>query len=114
MDQKDDDNRASVESVVLLPCPFCGETPHGLITLDWRWVGCGNENCVTSKQFGSERAAAEAWNIRKSMDEIESFVDRQIEEMDESGDWSGHAVNALLVLQCHIDQKLRSCGAEGQ
>lgn len=43
---------------------------------------------------------------------IEQFIDREIEAMDESGQWSTHAINALLCLQARVDARLRSDGNE--
>ena len=49
----------------------------------------------------------------KLLDHIERFVDEQIADMDESGQWSTRAIIALLVLQGRIDEELRRLGSSG-
>jgi hypothetical protein len=54
------------------------------------------------------------WTPEEPFEAIENFIDRQIEDMDESGQWSTHAINALLVLQSRIDDKLKELGNSRQ
>lgn len=54
------------DSEQLKPCPFCGESPHGVdfIGTKDRWVGCNNEDCAMNHQFPDEESAINAWNTR--------------------------------------------------
>jgi hypothetical protein len=54
------------------------------------------------------------WNARSPLESLENFVDRQIEDMDESRQWTTHAINALLVLQTRIDERLKQMGCPDQ
>ena len=106
-----------VNRVVLLPCPFCGKDPRveqegefgSQITCpDIDCPGCWNRVIYDFHQ-GVQR-----WNRRESLAVIEAFIDRGIESMDESGEWSRHAINALLVLQARVDLKLAELGSRSQ
>lgn len=46
------------------------------------------------------------------LSEIEGFIEQEIESMDGSGEWSTHAINALLCLQSRVDAKLEEMKAE--
>ena len=63
-----------------------------------------NENKDATENLGGTHCYAD----------IECFVDREIEAMSESGQWSFHAVDALLGLQARIDEKLISMSAACQ
>ena len=45
-----------------------------------------------------------------SLSALESFIDHEIEAMEESGKWSTREICALLALQARIDIKLTELG----
>lgn len=122
MSKENSDSTTSVNRVVLLPCPFCGTELHGVdyIGEKDRWVNCDNEKCAMNRIFPSEEEAINAWNSRvelalhNALSTIEYFVDHEIDAMEESGQWSMHAINALLYLQSAVDTKLKEIGKSGQ
>lgn len=124
MSEENSDSTTSVDRVVLLPCPFCGgkanvecvgEPDANGDPVVFR-VECEND-CMW-RQSISELEASNVWNDRvelhNALKTIGYFVDREIETMDESGQWSTHAINALLCLQSAIDTKLAEVVKSGQ
>ena len=119
MNERKDQTDKQEQSIVLLPCPFCGG-PAGCIESDSYGachLGCTVEDCSGYSWPSDEselRERIDRWNTRSSLSAVEHFIDREIESMDESGQWSTHAIDALLGLQARIDGKLTEMGNPGQ
>jgi hypothetical protein len=105
--------------IAVLPCPFCGSTFTGKGGNYWECHDCFAsgptvdwDETLQGDEF--DKAAMMQWNARNPLKSLEHFIDRQIECMDESGQWMTHAIDALLVLQSRIDERLKRMGCPGQ
>jgi hypothetical protein len=103
--------------IAVLPCPFCGT--DGRCGPDGAYYFEHAKGCWIKSQRGTMLDCVsweelEQWNARNPLKSLENFIDRQIECMDESGQWMTHAIDALLVLQSRIDEILKQMGCPGQ
>jgi hypothetical protein len=62
----------SVQSVVLLPCPFCGDEAKLQKSLTLKWVKCRRGRCAAQGPCSeSEYEAARRWNQREDRADAE-------------------------------------------